>query len=61
MEEKKEKELYYYNSQDALALQESRVMTSHPVNSFLLIIYLQTHFLAKIKLGGEWNQYSDPK
>ena len=57
----REKELCYYNSQDALAPQESGVMTSHPMNSFLLIIYLQTLFLAKIKLGDKWNQYSDPK
>lgn len=57
----RQKEPYYYNSQDVLALQESRVITSHPMNSFLLIIYLQTHFPAKIKLGDKWNQYSDPK
>lgn len=56
-----EKELCYYNSQDALAPQESRAMASHPMNSFLPVIYLQTDFLAKIKLGDKWNQYSDPK
>lgn len=60
-DERQRRNLCYYNLQGALAPQESRVMTSHPLNSCLLIIYLQTHFLAKIKLGDKWNRYSDPK